>query len=151
MQECYLPTGNEWVSLPTLQACTGALESFSFLHMGHKGLIEQRGGASLPLMTPFFETEGERASLQSLTWGRKSNWIPTFCGTAGSLAVEGMLLAPVGERGFLYQLTVRSTSISRCPLLSVWKGAGPPHGTASTKTRRSTGRADATPAFGTTV
>lgn len=69
MQECYLPTGNEWVSLPTLQACTGALESFSFLHMGHKGLIEQRGGASLPLMTPFFETEGERASLQSLTWG----------------------------------------------------------------------------------
>lgn len=110
MQECYLPTGNEWVSLPTLQACTGALESFSFLHMGHKGLIEQRGGASLPLMTPFFETEGERASLQSLTWGRKSDWIPTFCGTAGSLAVEGMLLAPVGERGFLYQLTVRSTS-----------------------------------------
>ena len=110
MQECYLPTGNEWVSLPTLQARTGALESFSFLHMGYKGLIEQRGGASLPLMTPFFETEGERASLQSLTWGRKSNWIPTFCGTAGSLAVEGMLLAPVGERGFLYQLTVRSTS-----------------------------------------
>ena len=110
MQECYLPTGNEWVSLPTLQARTGALESFSFLHMGYKGLIEQRGGASLPLMTPFFETEGERASLQSLTWGRKSDWIPTFCGTAGSLAVEGMLLAPVGERGFLYQLTVRSTS-----------------------------------------
>ena len=110
MQECYLPTGNEWVSLPTLQARTGALESFSFLHMGYKGLIEQRGGASLPLMTPFFEKEGERASLQSLTWGRKSNWIPTFCGTAGSLAVEGMLLAPVGERGFLYQLTVRSTS-----------------------------------------
>ena len=86
MQECYLPTGNEWVSLPTLQARTGALESFSFLHMGYKGLIEQRGGASLPLMTPFFETEGERASLQSLTWGRKSDWIPTFCGTAGSLA-----------------------------------------------------------------
>ena len=110
MQECYLPTGNEWVSLPTLQARTGALESFSFLHMGYKGLIEQRGGASLPLMTPFFETEGERASLQSLTWGRESDWIPTFCGTAGSLAVEGMLLAPVGERGFLYQLTVRSTS-----------------------------------------
>lgn len=26
MQECYLPTGNEWVSLPTLQARTGALE-----------------------------------------------------------------------------------------------------------------------------
>ena len=42
MQECYLPTGNEWVSLPTLQARTGALESFSFLHMGYKGLIEQR-------------------------------------------------------------------------------------------------------------
>ena len=53
MQEQYLPTGNEWVSLPTLQARTGALESFSFLHMGYKGLIEQRGAASLPLMAPF--------------------------------------------------------------------------------------------------
>ena len=26
MHEQYLPTGNEWVSLPTLQARTGALE-----------------------------------------------------------------------------------------------------------------------------
>ena len=90
MQECYLPTGNEWVSLPTLQARTGALESFSFLHMGYKGLIEQRGGASLPLMTPFFETEGERASLQSLTWGRKSDWIQCIRdGRAGDASLFG--------------------------------------------------------------
>ena len=109
MHEQYLPTGNEWVSLPTLQARTGALESFSFLHMGYKGLIEQRGAASLPLMAPFFELDGEKIPLQSLTWARKSDWIPTFHGIAGPLEVEGMLLAPVGERGFLYQLTVRST------------------------------------------
>ena len=109
MHEQYLPTGNEWVSLPTLQARTGALESFSFLHMGYKGLIEQRGAASLPLMAPFFELDGEKIPLQSLTWARKSDWIPTFRGIAGPLEVEGMLLAPVGERGFLYQLTVRST------------------------------------------
>ena len=82
MQECYLPTGNEWVSLPTLQACTGALESFSFLHMGYKGLIEQRGGASLPLMTPFFETEGERASLQSLTDLLRHGRLPSGGGNA---------------------------------------------------------------------
>ena len=49
MQTRFLPTGNEWISLPTLQEHTGALESFSFLHMGCKGLIEQRGSGALPL------------------------------------------------------------------------------------------------------
>ena len=64
MQECYLPTGNEWVSLPTLQARTGRWSPF-LLHMGYKGLIEQRGGASLPLMTPFLrrKEKGPRFSL----------------------------------------------------------------------------------------
>ena len=28
METSYLPTGNEWVSLPSLKARTGALESF---------------------------------------------------------------------------------------------------------------------------
>ena len=116
MTEQYLPTGNEWVSLPTVQSRTGALESFSFLHMGYKGIIEQRGTAEAPLMAPFLQINGEQLPLQGLTWTRKSDWIPTFCGTAGPLGVEGMLLAPVGERGFLYRLTVRSELDKVLPL-----------------------------------
>ena len=54
MQECYLPTGNEWVSLPTLQARTGALESFSFLHMGYKGPDRAEGRRFSPADDAFF-------------------------------------------------------------------------------------------------
>jgi len=115
MQTRYLPTGNEWISLPTLQEHTGALESFSFLHMGYKGLVEQRGSGALPLMMPFFEADGKQERLQQLTWTRKSDWIPTFHAAAGPLAVEGMLLAPVGERGFLYQLTARAAADAPVP------------------------------------
>ena len=115
MQTRFLPTGNEWISLPTLQEHTGALESFSFLHMGCKGLIEQRGSGALPLMMPFFEADGKQERLQRLTWTRKSDWIPTFHAAAGPLAVEGMLLAPVGERGFLYQLTARAAADASVP------------------------------------
>ena len=108
MTQCYLPTGNEWVSLPTLREEDGALESFSFLHMGCKGLIEQRGSSALPLIAPFFEVAGAEIPLQALTWTREGHWIPTFRGIAGPLAVEGTVLAPVEERGFAYRLAVEN-------------------------------------------
>lgn len=38
MKELYFPTGNEYVSIPTLREETAAIESFSCLHMGAKGL-----------------------------------------------------------------------------------------------------------------
>lgn len=108
MEPRYLPTGNEWVSLPTLREEDGALESFSFLHMGCKGLIEQRGSSALPLIAPFFEVAGAEIPLQALTWTWEGHWIPTFRGIAGPLAVEGTVLAPVEERGFAYRLAVEN-------------------------------------------
>ena len=49
----YLPTGNEQLSLPKLNEENIGVEDVTFLHMGCKGLIEIRGGESLPLMQPF--------------------------------------------------------------------------------------------------
>lgn len=45
----YLPTGNEQLSLPKLNEENIGVEDVTFLHMGCKGLIEIRGGESLPL------------------------------------------------------------------------------------------------------
>ena len=108
MTQCYLPTGNEWVSLPTLREEDGALESFSFLHMGCKGLIEQRGSSALPLIAPFFEVAGAESHLPAPTRPREGHRSPTFRGIAGPLAVEGTVLAPVEERGFAYRLAVEN-------------------------------------------
>ena len=49
MKELYFPTGNEYVSIPTLREETAAIESFSCLHMGAKGLVGFRGDGSAPV------------------------------------------------------------------------------------------------------
>ena len=102
-------------------------------------------------MAPFFELDGEKIPLQSLTWARKSDWIPTFHGIAGPLEVEGMLLAPVGERGFLYQLTVRSTLDG--PLSGTFglEGCWASAWHCVNEDKRIDGCAGATPASGTTA
>ena len=101
MHEQYLPTGNEYVSLPTLDERTGAIGSFSCLHMGARGLIEFRGGKR-PIIEPFVSG----LPLTGFTWRRLGHWIPEFTARAGGLEVCGTVLAPVGERGFIYRLSV---------------------------------------------
>ena len=101
MAEKYLPTGNEYVSLPDLDEKTAALGSVSVLHIGAKGLIELRGGEGAPLMEPFVRINGEEAPLRRMSWSRGRHWIPCFTAEAGPLAVSGQVLACVGERGFI--------------------------------------------------
>lgn len=44
----YFPTGNEMISIPTIRE-DGAIESFNFIHMGYRGLVEVCGS---PLIKP---------------------------------------------------------------------------------------------------
>ena len=110
MKELYFPTGNEYVSIPTLREETAAIESFSCLHMGAKGLVEFRGDGSSPVMAPFVRSEGVNLPLTDMVWQRLEYWVPEFTARAGSLTVRGTILAPVGERGFIYRLSVENTS-----------------------------------------
>lgn len=115
----FLPTGNEFISLPTVQAWDAGIESFNFLHMGFHGLIEMGGdpageavtpGGGQPLLRPFISLAGEETPLPDLVWERLGGWIPAFRGQAGDLEVSGVYLAPVDQRGFVTRLTVRSTA-----------------------------------------
>lgn len=108
MRELYLPTGNEYVSIPTLDERTAAIGSFSCLHMGAKGLVEFRGGPA-PVMEPFVRC-GADLPLTGLQWNRLEHWVPDFTASAGALRVHGTVLAPTGERGFIYRLSVENAS-----------------------------------------
>lgn len=101
MKERYLVTGNEAVSLPTIRESDGGLEGISILYMAAKGMLEVVGS---PLMAPFVEIDGEPAPLRDLSWKRTHYWIPSFTALAGGVQIEGVLLAPIGERGFCYRL-----------------------------------------------
>ena len=103
VKERYLVTGNEAVSLPTIRESDGGLEGISILYMAAKGMLEIVGS---PLMAPFVEIDNEAILLTDFSWEWTRYWIPSFTARAGGVRVEGVILAPVGERGFCYRLKV---------------------------------------------
>lgn len=104
--ERYIPTGNEMVSLPKINEETAGIEDFTYLSMGHKGLIEVRGTRQEPLMVPFLLAEGEEVPLTDLKWSREHYWIPTLTAKAGRRQLTMTILTPVGERGFAIKLAL---------------------------------------------
>ncbi|MFG6350449.1 MAG: glycoside hydrolase family 125 protein [Oscillospiraceae bacterium] len=123
----YLPTGNEMISIPKLNENTAGIEDVTFLHMGYKGLVELRGGMDMPLMEPFVEQDGQLVPLSGMEWDRLQFWVPRFAGLAGHIRVKGTILAPIGERGFLYHMELTNTgSIPHtivCGLQGFWNSA----------------------------
>ena len=80
------------------------MEDLPFLHMASRGLIDLRGGQLEPLMRPFVAQQGVEAELGGFEWSRLGYWYPRFAARAGALGLEGVILTPVGERGFGYRL-----------------------------------------------
>ncbi|MDR2021693.1 MAG: glycoside hydrolase family 125 protein [Hungatella sp.] len=109
MQDCYMPTGNEFVSLPTLDQTTASIESFTVLHMGYKGMLAFWGGESEPLIRPFVRAE-EGDLLCDLKWKRECDWIPGFEAEKDGVYTEGIFLAPIGQKAFAIRLTVTNHS-----------------------------------------
>lgn len=102
--ERYLPTGSEQVSLPRVNEINAGVEDLTFLHMASRGLIDLRGGQLEPLMRPFVAQQGVEAELGGFEWSRLGYWYPRFAARAGALGLVGVILTPVGERGFGYRL-----------------------------------------------
>ena len=124
MQNSYMPTGNEFISLPTLNQETAAIESFTLLHMGCKGMLAFLGGKDKALIQPFVRVKGEEL-LRDFKWNRECDWIPRFeTGSEKGIHTEGVILAPVGQRAFVLRLTVSNRSereqVIDCGVFGVW-------------------------------
>ena len=112
-----LPTGNDYVSLPTIRPEDGGVERFGVLHRGCVSLLEVCGPAPASkrpgaesLLAPFLSVDGEEQALAgALGWERVGCWLPRFSWTSpdGSLRLEGTIFAPLGVKGFVYVLRVQ--------------------------------------------
>lgn len=107
MDNIYLPTGNEQISIPTLYT-DGRIEDINFLSMRYRGLIEIKGGDT-PLMTPVLRVNG-REVVRDFSWEREAYWIPKFEKKEEDISWSGEVCAPVGERGFYYLLNVKNNT-----------------------------------------
>lgn len=103
----YVPTGNEMVSIPTLRE-DGAIESINVLSMKYRGLLEIIGE---PFIQPFITENNKNVLPVSLNWEREQFWVPTFRGKDNGIEVIGTIHAPVGERGFYYELKVKNIDV----------------------------------------
>ena len=109
--ERYLPTGNEMISLPKLNADTAAIEDLTFLSMQQRGMIELCGTENVPLMQPFIQIDQEELALTGLQWSREHFWIPSGHKETEQATVKFTVLTPVGERGFAMRLSVTALSL----------------------------------------
>lgn len=123
----YLPTGNEMISIPRLNEITAGIEDITFLHMGYKSLVDLRGGADMALIEPFVEQDGTPIPFADLEWDRLHFWVPHFSGQAGHIQVDGTILAPIEERGFLYRMELTNMDSTThsivCGLQGCWNSA----------------------------
>ena len=87
----YQVTGNEYVSLPTIQESDGAIEGISCLYMDVKGMLELKGREAF--MRPYLCRDGQRRALEPV-WERSHCWIPAFSSDAEEALPRGSRLLP---------------------------------------------------------
>jgi len=113
-----IPTGNDWIALPSIRASDGALQNFNVISMRYRGLLEVAGVADRPLMTPFIEIAGVKRPLSHLQWSLRDYWIPTGTMEADGVRVRLTYVAPPDSRAAIvrFQVTnLRSTPLQVAP------------------------------------
>lgn len=103
-------TGNEVVSLPEIREADGAILSMTLLYMKYKGMISLTGNDDTPLFRPYVKKNGVKNNLSKLKWNRHCHWVPSFDCTTEDIYINGILLAPLKERGFIYSFAVKNTT-----------------------------------------
>jgi hypothetical protein len=110
MKDFYLPTGNEYVALPTIRSRDASIEQINVLHMGMNGLLAFSSGSS-PFLKPRITVDGQELALDGrLDWDREEDWLPKFSFKDENLELVGLYFCPVGERGFVLSMKVTNLS-----------------------------------------
>lgn len=103
-----IPTGNEWIALPTIRAVDGAVDNFNVLSMRDRGLLEVTGGGG-PALEPYFAVDGKPLEFRSPEWTLHSYWIPKAQLTRDGITATLMWCAPPGVRAAFLSLTVTNS------------------------------------------
>jgi hypothetical protein len=109
-----IPTGNDWIALPSIRAGDGALMDFNVISMRYRGLIEFAGAAGQPLMKPFLVVGGVKKPLSGLSWTERDYWLPTGTMEANGLRTRITYVAPPDSRAAIVRFQV--TNLGKAPV-----------------------------------
>jgi len=105
-----IPTGNDWLSLPTIRASDGAIKDLNVISMRYRGLVEMAGIGDKPLISPFVEINGTRKPLANLRWTLRDYWIPTGTMDTDGLKVAITYVTPPDEHAAIIRFQITNTS-----------------------------------------
>lgn len=105
-----VPTGNEWISLPTIRASDAALVNFNVLSMSNRGLLEVGGDNGSPVLQPYLVIDAKPLELQKLSWQLIEYWIPTATLSSSGVDLEITYCAPPSSRAAFLRLRLRNRS-----------------------------------------
>ena len=108
-----IPTGNDWIALPTIGAGDGSIRDFNMISMRYRGLMEMAGVAGRPLMTPFVEIDGHDRPLEQIAWTLRDYWIPTGTMTADGLRISVTYVAPPESRAAIIRFRITNLTDHR--------------------------------------
>jgi uncharacterized protein len=109
-----IPTGNDWIALPSIRAGDGALMDFNVISMRYRGLIEYAGSAGQPVMKPFLSVGGVKKPLANLRWSMRDYWLPTGTMESDGLRTRISYAAPPDSRAAIIRFQV--TNLSSAPV-----------------------------------
>jgi len=101
-----LPTGNQWISLPDIRASDGALGTFNFLSMHHRGLLQVSGDKGSPVLQPYFTVGGKPLAFQNPSWELIQYWIPAAHLTVNGFDATLTWCAPPDSRAAFLRMTL---------------------------------------------
>lgn len=100
-----IPTGNEWIALPTIRASDAALVNFNVLSMHNRGLLQVSGDGDSPALRPYVEVDGKPVPIHTLSWALIEYWVPTARFNAGNVEFTFTYCAPPNSRGAFLNIT----------------------------------------------
>lgn len=103
-----IPTGNEWIALPSIRASDGALVNFNILSMRDRGLLQVVGEQGTPVLEPYFMVAGKRLALKNGNWQLLQYWIPRAVFVVDGIEATITYCAPPGFRAAFVSLTLRN-------------------------------------------
>lgn len=109
-----IPTGNDWIALPSIRAGDAALMDFNVISMRYRGLIEFAGAKGQPLIKPFLIRGGVKKPLADLRWSLRDYWLPTGTMEADGLRTRISYVAPPDSRAVIIRFQV--TNLGAAPV-----------------------------------
>ena len=109
-----IPTGNDWIALPSIRASDAAIMDFNVISMRYRGLIEFAGAPGQPLMKPFLGVNGVKSPLGHLRWTLRDYWLPTGTMEANGLRTRIAFVVPPESRSAIIRFQV--TNLGSAPV-----------------------------------